>query len=110
MTPCGTCCESVEILDYIRTFTDCDFTPHAILLSLFFFCSSAIRIDDVNVKGYTAWALMDNFEWLAGYTERFGLHYVNFSDPDRPRIPKDSVNTYAQIVADNGFPFRYFRT
>lgn len=65
----------------------------------------AIRIDNVNVKGYTAWSLMDNFEWISGYTERFGLHYVNFSDPDRPRTPKESANTYARIVAENGFPF-----
>ncbi|PIK41940.1 putative lactase-phlorizin hydrolase-like [Apostichopus japonicus] len=63
----------------------------------------AVRLDNVNVKCYTAWSLMDNFEWASGYSERFGLHYVDFSDPARPRTPKDSATEYARIVADNGF-------
>ena len=61
-------------------------------------------MDNVNVKGYTAWSLMDNFEWASGYSERFGMHYVNFSDPARPRTPKASARFYAQVVAENGFP------
>lgn len=47
---------------------------------------------------------MDNFEWAAGYFERFGLFYVNRSDPDFPRIPKNSALRYASIVTCNGFP------
>ena len=70
----------------------------------FSFFIAAVKVDGVNVKGYTAWSLMDNFEWGSGYSERFGMHYVNFSDPARPRTPKASVRTYAKIVADNGFP------
>jgi hypothetical protein len=47
---------------------------------------------------------MDNFEWHTGYHERFGIHRVNFSDPERKRLPKQSAKSYAKIVADNGFP------
>ena len=47
---------------------------------------------------------MDNFEWSKGYHERFGIHRVNFSDPERKRVPKLSAKEYAKIVADNGFP------
>ncbi|KAK3018239.1 hypothetical protein RJ639_004823 [Escallonia herrerae] len=35
--------------------------------------------DGVNVKGFFAWAIMDNFEWDSGFTSRFGLNYVNFA-------------------------------
>jgi len=62
-----------------------------------FSLSSAIKLDDCNVQGYTAWSLMDNFEWGVGYAERFGLHYVNFSDPTRTRVPKGSAYWYHQV-------------
>ena len=46
---------------------------------------------------------MDNFEWNTGYAEKFGMHYVNFSDPSRPRTPKLSALFYNQVIKDNGF-------
>ena len=64
---------------------------------------AAITIDGVNVIGYTAWSLMDNFEWDKGYTERFGMHWVNFTDPERPRVAKESVECYKEIIT-NSFP------
>ncbi|XP_071978348.1 lactase/phlorizin hydrolase isoform X1 [Engystomops pustulosus] len=64
----------------------------------------AVKYDGVDLRGYSAWSLMDNFEWATGYTERFGLYYVNFSDPNLPRIPKESVKYYRSVVQNNGFP------
>lgn len=55
------------------------------------------------MRGYAAWSLMDNLEWTMGYDERFGLFYVNRSDPSLPRIPKESVWHYATIINCNGF-------
>ena len=40
---------------------------------------------------------------MRGYSERFGLHYVNFSDPERPRTPKASARFYTSIIVNNGF-------
>ena len=71
---------------------------------MFVFLHAAIQVDGVNVKGYTAWSLMDNFEWAQGYSERFGMHYVDYNDPERPRTQKESARFYAQVVADHGFP------
>nr|ADB23476.1 beta-glucosidase [Coptotermes formosanus] len=67
----------------------------------------AIHIDGVNVIGYTAWSLIDNFEWLRGYTERFGIHAVNFIDPSRPRTPKESARVLTEIFKTRQIPERF---
>ncbi|CAD6222011.1 GSCOCG00005279001-RA-CDS [Cotesia congregata] len=41
-----------------------------------------------NIQGYFTWTLFDIFEWTQGYEHRYGLFSVNFTDPERPRVPK----------------------
>ncbi|XP_028316351.1 beta-klotho [Gouania willdenowi] len=64
----------------------------------------AIRFDGVQVFGYTAWSLVDGYEWNYGYTVRRGLFYVDFSQPNRTRNPKTSAQYYRLIITKNGFP------
>ncbi|XP_075037504.1 lactase/phlorizin hydrolase-like [Mixophyes fleayi] len=64
----------------------------------------AVKQDGVDIRGYTAWCLMDNFEWATGFAERFGLYYTNYTDPNLPRIPKESTKYYRQLIKCNGFP------
>lgn len=64
----------------------------------------AVKFDGVQVFGYLAWSLVDGFEWNYSYTIRRGLFYIDFSHPNRIRIPKTSAQYYRSIVSDNGFP------
>lgn len=56
--------------------------------------------DGVPLMGYLSWSFLDNFEWASGYSERFGMIYVNYQTFER--IPKDSARWFAQVIAANG--------
>ena len=51
--------------------------------------------EGVDVRGCLAWSLVDNLEWTSGYAVKFGLQYVNFTDPALPRYYKASFFEYA---------------
>jgi len=54
----------------------------------------------VDVRGYYAWSLMDNFEWAKGYSKRFGLVYVDYET--QARILKESGRWYREVVRSRG--------
>ena len=57
-----------------------------------------LKKEGMPLYGYFVWTLMDNFEWIWGYSNRFGLLYIDFSQNDRKRIPKESFHFYCNYI------------
>lgn len=55
-----------------------------------------------NVSGHTTWCAVDNFEWLMGFTEKFGIH--NFDKTTKARTPKKSVEFLKKVVVERTLP------
>lgn len=53
--------------------------------------------DGLDVRGYYAWSLMDNFEWAEGYTQRFGVVHVDYAT--QQRTPKSSAKWLQALIA-----------
>lgn len=73
--------EDIERLDYLKR--------HLIAVQ------NAL-IEGIDVKGYFAWSLLDNFEWAEGYLRRFGLTYVDFKT--QRRTLKRSGKWYGEFL------------
>ncbi len=61
--------------------------------------AEAVR-NGADVRGYFVWSLLDNFEWGAGYANRFGIVRVDFET--QKRTPKASARWYAELIRANG--------
>ena len=60
------------------------------------------RQEGVDVGGYFAWSLTDNFEWAEGYGPRFGLIHVDYESQER--IVKDSGRWYREFLGGQELP------
>ncbi|KAG5233918.1 beta-glucosidase [Salix suchowensis] len=55
--------------------------------------------EGANLVGYFAWSLLDNFEWRSGYTSRFGIVYVDYTN--LRRYPKISAYWFKKLLERN---------
>ena len=74
-------------------------TDRVMYLRQHFIAASRAVQEGIPLKGYFVWSLMDNFEWQKGYTERFGIVYVNYQT--LKRTPKLSAKFYRETIARN---------
>lgn len=72
-------------------------------LTRYLTCLNRAMESGVDVRGYFHWALTDNFEWHSGYSDRFGLVFVDY--PTVTRIPKDSFYWYKDVVRAGAVTF-----
>jgi beta-glucosidase len=68
-------------IDFLKVYTDAMF--------------EAIRAG-ADVRGYFVWSLLDNFEWGSGYSQRFGITYVDY--PTQRPIANASFHWYARLI------------
>ncbi len=54
--------------------------------------------EGIPVIGYFYWSLIDNLEWNAGYSQKFGLIEVDFNSPNRTRKLRQSAQKFSEII------------
>ena len=52
----------------------------------------------VDVRGFFAWSLLDNYEWAEGYTPRFGLVHTDYAT--LARTPKGSYRAFQRMLLE----------
>ena len=58
--------------------------------------------EGLEVRGYTYWSLLDNFEWALGYRPAFGL--VGVDRTSQVRTPKPSATWLGEVARNNALP------
>lgn len=64
----------------------------------------AVHEDEVDVRGYYWWSLIDNYEWNHGMAMKFGLWAVDPADPTKARTPRPVVAAYESVITEGALP------
>lgn len=83
--------------DYVDPEGGVDDLERVDYLARYFHAAAQAIADGVDLRGYFVWSLLDNFEWAEGYSQRFGIVYVDYGT--QTRIPKRSALWYRDFVA-----------
>lgn len=62
--------------------------------------AKAINDDECNVVGYTAWSLLDCFEWNTGFTVKYGILSVDNDSEGKERKPKKSAGFWKRFLRE----------
>ena len=90
----------VAVHDYVDPEGNVDDEERVAFLDAHFRAVHDAMEQGVDLRGYMAWSLLDNFEWAEGYSKRFGIVYVDYGT--QRRIPKASARWYADVVRRGG--------
>lgn len=56
-----------------------------------------------NVEGFTVWSIIDNLEWIEGFTEKFGIFSVNMTSDQKERTKKKSADFFKHLITEKSF-------
>jgi beta-glucosidase len=90
----------ISLYDYVDPEGQSDDVERIAYLDAHFRAASAAIEQGVDLRGYFVWSFLDNFEWALGYSQRFGIVYVDYRT--QARIPKQSAYWYGRIIRQNG--------
>jgi beta-glucosidase len=93
----------IALYDYVDPEGQSDDVERIAYLDAHFRAASAAIEQGVDLRGYFVWSFLDNFEWALGYSQRFGIVYVDYRT--QARIPKQSAYWYGRIIRQNGVFF-----
>ncbi|MFW9952360.1 MAG: GH1 family beta-glucosidase [Candidatus Thorarchaeota archaeon] len=96
ITENGTACKDENVKDGIVQDED-----RISYLSRYLSAAHDAITDGVKVRSYFLWSLLDNFEWIYGYSKKFGIIKVDLET--QQRIWKKSAFWYKDVIKSNGF-------